>query len=153
MKFLTIVLPLMLFAIMPARAEAQRAAPATRPLECRKILPVSKQNSVLYKNENIHGGRGRTFLDQDHQFKGTPRLLVAGLNRKVFACFGLFACDQPYGCRYYQAMCGDRLSNAAFVKQARKNGTGERKPKALVGDGKGKCFSFNAATSREGAVH
>jgi len=136
-----------LFAVCDA-AQAQRTK-GGRTLRCRKILQVRNQGNILYKNENVHGGRGRTFLDQDHQFGGTPRLMVAGLNKKVFSCFGLFACDQPYGCRYYQAMCGDRLSNAEFIKRARRNGG----KKVLVGDGRGKCFSFNASTAREGAVH
>jgi hypothetical protein len=117
-------------------------------LTCTSIVDVKTQRNVLYKNENLHGGRGRTFLDQDRQLGGTGRLKVAGLNGNVFSCFGLFRCDSPYGCRYYQATCKDTLSNKQFVTKANENGGNY----VLVGKGKGKCFKVSASASRYGAV-
>ena len=117
-------------------------------LTCTSIVDVKTQRNVLYKNENLHGGRGRTFLDQDRQLGGVRRLKVAGLNGTVFSCFGLFRCDSPYGCRYYQATCKDTLSNKQFVTKANENGGNY----VLVGKGKDKCFKVSASASRYGAV-
>ena len=118
-------------------------------LTCTSVTDVKNLRNVLYKNENLHGGRGRTFLDQDHQLGGAGTLKVAGLNGTVFSCFGLFRCDQPYGCRYYQAMCKDTLSNQKFINKAKELG-GDY---ILVGKGRGKCFKVKASASRYGAVH
>lgn len=117
-------------------------------LTCSSIVDVKTLRNVLYKNENVHGGRGRTFLDQDHQLGGASRLKVAGLNGTVFSCFGLYRCDSPYGCRYYQATCNDTLSNKNFLATAAANGGNY----VLVGKGKGKCFKVSASATRYGAV-
>ncbi len=134
-----------------ADGAAQAAAKRNKTLKCRKIVPLKKQRSVLYKDNNIHGGRGRTFIDQDRQLGGPSRLYVAGLNKRIFSCFGLWSCAGGWGCRYYQATCGDRLSNKDFIRKAKRNSNG--RPKALVGAGKGKCFLMTATASREGNVH
>jgi len=118
-------------------------------LKCNSISPVASQSNILYKDSNLHGGRGRTFLDQDHRFGGVRRLNVAGTNQKIISCFGLYACDQPYGCRYYQAMCGDGLAKSQLVAKARQNGGSST---VLVGDGSGRCFSFDSGASRVGSV-
>jgi hypothetical protein len=117
-------------------------------LTCASTVDVKSLRNVLYKNQNLHGGRGRTFLDQDRQLGGARRLKVAGLNGKVFSCFGLFKCDSPYGCRYYQAMCKDTLSNKSFAAKANDNGGNY----VLVGKGGGKCFKVSASAARYGAV-
>jgi len=117
-------------------------------LTCSSIVDVKNLRNILYKNENVHGSRGRTFLDQDRQFGGTRRLKVAGLNGNVFSCFGLYRCDSPFGCRYYQATCSDTLSNANFISKANQNGGNY----VLVSKGKGKCFKVSASASRYGAV-
>lgn len=132
-----------------ARKANQKPAKANT-LTCKKIVDVGTLRNLLYKNSNLHGGRGRSFLDQDHQLGGVRTLKVAGTNGKIFSCFGLWACDHPYGCRYYQAMCGDSLSNASFAAKARQNGGSNF---ALVGNGNGKtCFKINAASARYGSV-
>jgi hypothetical protein len=128
-----------LFVVSTAQAET---------LTCTSIVDVKTQRNVLYKNQNLHGGRGRTFLDQDRQLAGTRRLKVAGLNGNVFSCFGLFRCDAPYGCRYYQAPCKDTLSNKSFIAKANENGGNY----VLVGKGNGKCFKVSASAARYGAV-
>ncbi len=126
---------------------AKRAKPVTS-ISCTSVTDVAGLKNVLYKNENIHGGRGRTFLDQDHQLGGTRKLYVAGMNGAVFSCFGLYRCDRPYGCRYYQAMCGDRVSNRSFIKKARSNGDHN----ILVGKKKGPCFKIDSTAYRYGSV-
>lgn len=115
---------------------------------CTQVVQVSSQRNILYKSSNLHGGRGRTFLDQDHQCGGARRLTVAGTNKTPFACFGLYACDHPYGCRYYQALCGDGLSNTQFSSRARQNGGSSV---AYVACGR-KCFAFDSKLSRVGSV-
>ena len=132
-------------------AQPLHAAPrATGKVSCRTTLDAARLGNVLFKNENVHGGRGRTFLDQGHRFGGTRRLTVAGTNGTPYACFGLWACDHPYGCRYYQRLCGDGLSNSGFAAGARKNGGSTT---ALVTNGSGLCIKINAAASRYGSVH
>ena len=137
-RFLVIVATL--FVISSAQAET---------LTCTSITDVKNLRNVLYKNENLHGGRGRTFLDQSKQLGGARRLSVAGLDGTVFSCFGLFKCDQPYGCRYYQATCRDTLSNKNFITRANELGGNY----VLVGPRKGgKCFKVSASAARYGAV-
>jgi hypothetical protein len=129
-----------LFAVSSVQAET---------LNCTSITDVKNLRNILYKNENVHGGRGRTFLDQDHQLGGAGRLSVAGLDGTVFSCFGLYRCDQPYGCRYYQATCKDTISNKNFIKRANALGGNY----VLVGKPKGgKCFKVSASATRYGAV-
>jgi hypothetical protein len=127
----------------------RRAAGVGGNLSCSSITDISTLPNVLYKNENVHGGRGRTFLDQGHRFGGTRTLKVAGTNGKVYACFGLWACDQPFGCRYYQAMCHDSVSNRNFPKLAKANGGTYY---ALVGTGRGKCLKFRTDLTRYGNI-
>ena len=144
MKYLFAITALFYFSSFCSHANA---APSGT-LSCSSVTDVSGLGNVLYKNANKHGGRGRSFLDQDHRFGRTRRLLVAGSNGNVIGCFGLWACDRPYGCRYYQAMCGDSTSNQTFAVNAARNG-GTR---VLVGRGTGRCFSFPANVSRYGSV-
>ncbi len=156
MKYL---LSLLVVFCLTSAAQAERyahlnrgvsKAKATATLSCRgSVADVKFMKNVLYKNENIHGGRGRTFLDQNRQMGSVRRLSIAGTNNKIFACFGLWTCDYPFGCRYYQAMCGDRLSNSAFIKAARSNGGSSM---AIVGNGKGKCMKIDTAATRYGNV-
>lgn len=146
---LVLVLGLLVSSAEAERAKRRVSAAAT--LRCSSITDVSGLRDVLYKNANLHGGRGRTFLDQSHRLGGVRTLKVAGTNNKIFGCFGIFACDRPYGCRYYQALCGDGLSNSQFAAKARQNGGSKY---ALVGDGgkRGKCFKIDASASRYGSV-
>ena len=135
----------------------------TRRLKCRKIISLSKLPNLLYKNSNVHGGRGRTLIDSSGRLGRVGTLWVAkvqpgtlqadGTKSKptypVFSCFGLWACDEPYGCRYYQAMCGDGLSNSSFAAKA-KTKAGKL---AIVGNGRSKtCYSFPADASRFGNI-
>lgn len=124
------------------------SAAQAETLTCNTTVDVKNAKTILYKNENLHGGRGRTFLDQTRQLGGVRTLKVAGLNGTVFSCFGLFKCDQPYGCRYYQAMCKDTLSNKKFIEKAKELG-GDY---VLVGKGNGKCYKVQASAARYGAV-
>ena len=131
------------------RHSTQKRLSISSNLTCTSITDVASLRNVLYKNDNVHGGRGRTFLDQDHRLKGTATLKVAGTNGKVFSCFGLYRCDNPFGCRYYQAMCYDRVSNTDFIRLARANGGTKY---ALVGKDNGPCYKIDTSLSRYGSV-
>ena len=135
-------------ALIPVFSSACFADAKPTSITCDSVTPVSSLSNILFKNSNLHGGRGRTFLDQDRQFKGKRTLWVARLDGKVISCFGLYRCDYPYGCRYYQAMCGDRTSNSSLTRSARKGGSSI----ALVGTGKGQCFSIDTSLARDGSV-
>jgi len=115
---------------------------------CSKTIDMGGVPNMLFKNSNVHGGRGRSLLDQGHSFGGTRTLRVLGANNKQIGCFGLWACDHPFGCRYYQAMCHDSLSNSAFLSAARKNGG----TTVYVTNGSGRCYSFPASSARYGHV-
>lgn len=117
-------------------------------ITCSSVIDVGGLRNVLYKDQNVHGGRGRTFLDQDRRLHGARTLSIAGQNGKVIGCFGLYRCDWPFGCRYYQAMCHDMSSKTTFMKNAKKNGG----ITVLVGTGSGTCYSFPANASRYGSV-
>jgi hypothetical protein len=124
--------------------------PPTSTNACSSIVDISTLSNVLYKNENLHGSRGRTWLDQGHRMGGTRTLKVLGLDGVQFACFGLYACDQPFGCRYYQAQCRDSLSNSQFINAAKQHGGG--RADALVSSGRGVCFKFKADAARYGNI-
>jgi hypothetical protein len=119
-------------------------------LQCTSVTDVGTLRNVLYKNENVHGGRGRTFLDQGHRFRGVRTLKIAAMNGTVYACFGLYRCDSPFGCRYYQAMCGDSVSNSQFARKAQQLGGSYY---ALVGTGNGACYKILTTVSRYGSVY
>ncbi len=153
MKYLLALLAALAF-VTPSYAQRFEHSPEAvvqdvTEISCRNVVDVASLGNVLYKNENVHGGRGRTFLDQGHRFGGARTLYVAGTNRKVYACFGLWACDQPFGCRYYQAMCHDTVSNSDFSRLARRNGGTNY---ALVGTGRGTCYKILTTASRYGSV-
>lgn len=135
---------------------------AAKTLTCDKVVSVGKIRGILYKNQNVHGGYGRTFLDRDHRFKATQRLIVAKkvvtklddgteqITYPAISCFGLQACDtKAYGCRYYQHLCGDFTSNSVFIKRA----TTKAGKLAFVGTSKGTtCYSFPSDRSRFGSL-
>ena len=50
------------------------------------------------------------------------------------------------GCRYYQAMCGDPLSNSQFLAASLANSSGQ--PYAVVTSGNGKCYKFRTDVAR-----
>lgn len=118
-------------------------------LTCSSVVDVASLRNVLYKNENVHGGRGRTFLDQGRRLKGVRTLKVAAMDGTIYSCFGLYRCDSPFGCRYYQAMCGDSVSNSQFSKKAKQLGNSYY---ALVGTGSGTCYKILTTTNRYGNV-
>ena len=55
----------------------QLSAAAARKIKCTSTRDVGRMSNALYKDGNLHGGRGRTFLDQDHQFRPVPLMLRA----------------------------------------------------------------------------
>jgi|GEM_PF-4621296 len=150
------VAALVLALVMSGSAYAQRASITTdgvsaqgSTLTCTSVTDIKSIPNILYKNSNVHGGRGRTFLDQGRRLRGVRTLRVAGMNGTIYSCFGLYKCDSPFGCRYYQAMCRDSLSNSQFAARAQANGGTFY---ALVGAGNGPCFKILTNVSRYGNV-
>jgi hypothetical protein len=144
------------FIALCSSAQAERfrhitskAVASGSKLQCSSVVDIASLRNVLYKNENVHGGRGRTFLDQGRRLKGTRTLRVAAMDGTIYSCFGLYRCDSPFGCRYYQAMCGDSVSNSNFAKKAKQLGGSYY---ALVGTGRGTCYKILTTTSRYGNV-
>lgn len=134
-------------------------------LKCKKVIDIRTLPNVLYKDSNIHGGRGRTWIDSEGRLGRARLLTIAKIvkgkkNKKTgkrtrtkyvkVGCFGLFACDAPYGCRYYQAMCKDPISNSELERRTNTRGTNNM---AVVGNGNGQtCYSFDASASRYGNI-
>jgi hypothetical protein len=150
MKFrITAVLLLLLITIVGvAQAERRtRKAPA-KALSCSSVTDIGKLRNVLFKNANVHGQRGRTFLDQGHRFGGKRTLPVINAKGTQVGCFGLYRCDFPFGCRYYQAMCGDPSGNGAFARKVKAGGGNTA---YIVGPGN-VCLSFPATAARYGSV-
>lgn len=46
-------------------------------ISCTSVVDISTLPNLLYQNENIHGSRGRTWLDQGHRQGGTRRVYIA----------------------------------------------------------------------------
>ena len=75
--------------------------------------------AVLYKSDNIHGGRGATFLVQNvSQRTGKEVLEVRNARCETIGALGLYATDFPYGARYYARTGGSGQSGADFLAQA-----------------------------------
>ena len=69
-----------------------------------KVVPINSISGggVLYKPENIHGGRGPTFVVQNTAERtGKQVIEVRDARCNVVGSFGLYATDYPYGARYY----------------------------------------------------
>src|SRR6185312_2375058 len=101
------------------------AAPAeARQASCTHVVNISKARGVLYKDDNVHGGRGLTALYQNPSERtGTKRVQLRTVKGcQLIGTLGLFACDQPYGCRYYAAY-GSNPTKAEILKKTRKDGS------------------------------
>jgi hypothetical protein len=116
---------------------------------CRQIVDIDSLLGVLYKPENLHGGRGPPFLVQNPTERtGKRRLEVRDLKCRKVSSFGLFSTDFPYGARYYQRSGGNGHSAAALRKLARRGGgTG-----ILIEGIKGKWILVRDPTLRQGTI-
>ena len=127
MKFrLAIVAAALICSVQVTSAESARAARqrARAKIDCSNVVSITKARGVLYKDSNLHGGRGLTALYQNP--KEQTRTLRVELRTengcRLIGTLGLFACDRPYGCRYYAAY-GTGLTKSALVAKSRKDGS------------------------------
>lgn len=80
---------------------------------------VGAEGGVLYKSENIHGGRGPTFLVQKvSERTNKTRLEIRNARCEVIGAVGLFATDQPYGSRYYSRTGGSGHDGIDLLNEA-----------------------------------
>ena len=104
---------------------------------------------VLYKSENIHGGRGPSFLVQNEAERtGKQTLEIRNARCEVIAAFGLFATDQPYGARYYMRTGGTGQSAEELLALALQVGSRN----ILVEGVNGKWILVKNPLNREGSV-
>ena len=107
-----------LFAAFVVVAMTQSAAaevPFYKTICAGKVVPINQVpgGSVLYKPENVHGGRGPSFLVQNvAQRTNKQTIEIRDAYCRPIAAFGLFRTDQPYGSRYYMRSGGTGQSDA-----------------------------------------
>lgn len=77
--------------------------------DCKNIVSINSipGGGVLYKSENIHGGRGPTFLVQNVSERTNKEVIeIRDARCQLVGAFGLYATDYPYGSRYYSRTGG-----------------------------------------------
>lgn len=127
-----------------------KATAADTTPSCGTRVSISSLSGVLYKTDNLHGGRGATMLFQNARERpGKRKLAVYDKNCKALGSFGLYKTDKPYGARYYTRTGGSGQSGSQFRSAAlRSSGS----PTILV-EGRGKLIIVNDAGSRQGSVN
>lgn len=115
-----------------------------------KVVPINSVagGGVLYKSENIHGGRGPTFLVQNAAERtGKQVIEIRNARCEVIGSFGLFATDQPYGARYYSKTGGSGHEGDQLLALAQQAGSNN-----ILVEGKDKWIRVKNPTQREGSV-
>ncbi len=146
-------------ALFSAASTAQAQAPSNKDVMdagkvgavCETIVPInSLQNGgVLYKPENVHGGRGPSFLVQNvAERTNKQQIEVRNARCELVAYFGLFRTDQPYGSRYYMRSGGSGYSKDEMVSILSQVGS----TNFLVEGTNGKWIRVKNPLNREGSV-
>jgi hypothetical protein len=119
-------------------------------VNCQNQVSISDLTGVLYKPENLHGGRGPTFLVQNAVERlGKRRLAVRDIKCRLISRFGLFSTDFPFGARYYQGSGGSKHSAKKLLQLARKAGSSA----ILVEGVNGKWIVVKNPLKREGTIY
>lgn len=151
-KKLLLFVACILLLTSSAFAERFRAArlKSKATATCTNVAALSTAHGVLYKDSNLHGGRGLTALYQNpNERTGTRKIEIRTVNAcSLIGTLGLYKCDSPYGCRYYAAY-GSSPTKSKLVAAARKDGSTNV---LLQGKG-GKWWSLPANSSRGGQVN
>ena len=114
-----------------------------------RIVPINSLQWVLYKSENIHGGRGPTFLVQNRAERtGKQVIEIRDARCHVIGSFGLYATDYPYGARYYSRTGGSGASDQDLLARARAAGS----TNILVEGVGGKWIRVKDPTLRDGTI-
>ncbi len=116
-----------------------------------KIVPIDAipGAGVLYKPENLHGGRGPSFLVQNVSARTNKQTLeIRNARCEPIATLGLFKTDQPYGSRYYSRSGGSGQGDAELLAIARQVGSNN----ILIEGVDGMWIRIKNPTLREGSV-
>ncbi len=110
---------------------------------------VGAEGGVLYKSENIHGGRGPSFLVQKVSERTNKKTIeVRNARCEVIGALGLFATDQPYGSRYYSRSGGTGQEGTEYLAIARQVGSNN----ILIEGVNGKWILVHNPTERDGNI-
>lgn len=113
------------------------------------IVPITSFGGVLYKSENLHGGRGPSFLVQDESERTNKQVLeIRNARCEVIATIGLFRTDQPYGSRYYMRSGGSGQDSSELLRLANLVGSSN----ILIEGVNGKWVRVKNPNSREGNI-
>ena len=116
--------------------------------DCSKVVSIQGLNGILYKPENLHGGRGPTLLVQNpYERTGKRRIEVRDLNCKLISSFGLYRTDWPYGARYYERSGGGKHTAKQLSLLAKKGGGA-----SILVEGVQKWILIKNPLRREGEV-
>ena len=122
------------------------------PTVCNgKVVPINSVpgSGVLYKSENIHGGRGPTFLVQNVSQRTNKQVIeVRNARCEVVGTLGLFKTDQPYGSRYYSRTGGSGQDGQQLLDTASLVGS----TNVLIEGVNGTWIRVKNPTLREGNV-
>lgn len=130
-----------------------QAAPAVKDggPSCKTITNAS---GFLYKSQNVHGGRGPSFLcgyKVQRLWPPSHTLAVRNKSGSIIARLGLYDPGHPpYGRRYYSGVGGGSYTSAiGFLNGAKRAGS----TNVFIDFGNGTCFKVNNPTSdRQGSV-
>ncbi len=115
-----------------------------------KVVPINSISGggVLYKSENIHGGRGPTFIVQNvAERTGKQVIEIRNARCEVIGSFGLFATDQPYGARYYSRTGGSGHESNELLALAQQAGSNN-----ILVEGQDKWIRVKTPLERDGSV-
>jgi len=116
----------------PARAQEPSQTPTLTPTRTPTATPVTRckntvdlgkfrQGGILYKPDNVHGGRGAPLIIQNFKYwyGGRSKKIYDSKCRKVIGRFGFWSLGFPYGERYYSRYIrGSWDSGASLARKA-----------------------------------
>ena len=117
--------------------------------DCSNVVSITSLDGVLYKPDNLHGGRGPTLLVQNAGLRtGKRKIEIRDILCRKISSFGLYSTDWPYGARYYEKSGGGKHSATELRKLAKSAGS----TNILVEGKKGSWILIQDPLVREGEV-
>lgn len=114
-----------------------------------KVVPITSLSGVLYKSENVHGGRGPTWLVKNTAERTHKKVIeIRNARCEVIGSFGMFAENGMYGDRYYTKTGGSGIEADGLIAEGNKVGS----LNILVEGVDGKWIRVKNPTQREGAL-
>lgn len=142
---------LMVFSAQALMAESFERIGEFKNICAGRVVPINSipGGAVLYKPENLHGGRGPSFLVQNAAERtGKQTIEIRNAKCEIIGAFGLFATDQPYGARYYTRSGGSGHSDQDLLNAAKLVGSSN----ILVEGVGGKWIRVKNPLNRDGSV-